>query len=208
MKTIGELIKSARTVKKISRYNLARKTKIKKDYIEAIENEKWELLPDYPVVVGFVKSLASALKIGTIQAVALLRRDYPPKKLPVNPKPDVSQKLSWSPRITFIVGVLVVVLGISGYLLFQYFNFVKSPTVEISQPIQNQIIDSNNFLVEGKTDPDSTVIINNQPAIVDEYGKFSAEIEVFEGTKEIIILARTRAGKETRVVRNVDVQLE
>ena len=75
MKTIGESIKSARTRKKISRAKLEEETKIKKEFIEAIESEEWSNLPEYPVVRGFVRSIAQTLKVDTRKMLALLRRD-------------------------------------------------------------------------------------------------------------------------------------
>ena len=66
MKTIGRALKEARTQKRLSLSKLESQTKIKKNFIQAIENEDWESLPEFPVVVGFVKSIAGALKISAI----------------------------------------------------------------------------------------------------------------------------------------------
>jgi cytoskeletal protein RodZ len=114
MKTIGVLLKEARTKKRYSRARLEKGTKIKKEFIEALEKEKWEELPELPVVQGFVKNIAQFLKIDDKRAAALLRRDYPPKTLSINPKPDVSEKFTWSPKLTFIAGAIVISLAILG----------------------------------------------------------------------------------------------
>ena len=58
MLSIGELLKQGRLKKKISLVKLEEKTKIKKEFISAIEREEWANLPDYPTVLGFVKTLA------------------------------------------------------------------------------------------------------------------------------------------------------
>ena len=85
MKNIGEVIKQTRIKKKLSREKLEAKTKIKKEFIEGIENLKWEALPDYSVVSGFVKSIAGALDLDKKHLSALLRPDYPPKILKLLP---------------------------------------------------------------------------------------------------------------------------
>src|SRR3990172_1081627 len=108
MKTIGQVIKESRAKKKLSKKKLEEITKIKESFIDAIEKENWDKLPEYPVLQGFVTSIAKTLKIDTNTVSALLRRDYPPKKLEINPKPDVSEKFSWSPRLTFILGTFIV----------------------------------------------------------------------------------------------------
>ncbi|PIP57517.1 transcriptional regulator, partial [Candidatus Woesebacteria bacterium CG22_combo_CG10-13_8_21_14_all_39_10] len=63
MRTIGEILKSARIKKRYSLKKVERETKIKKEFVEAIESGDWTVLPDFPVVLGFVKNLASFLEV-------------------------------------------------------------------------------------------------------------------------------------------------
>jgi cytoskeletal protein RodZ len=57
MRSIGQVLKEARVKRKLSRGQLAEKTKIKKEFIVAIEKESWEDLPELPVVCGFLKKI-------------------------------------------------------------------------------------------------------------------------------------------------------
>ncbi|OGM20086.1 hypothetical protein A2714_01510 [Candidatus Woesebacteria bacterium RIFCSPHIGHO2_01_FULL_38_9] len=207
MKSIGHLIKEARAKKKLSKENLEKLTKIKKDFIEKLEGDKWDSLPEYPVVVGFVKNIAKALNLNEEHLLAFLRRDYPPRALPVNPKPDISEKFTWNPRLTFITGVVLTIAFIIGYLLFQYRAFIQPPVLTVETPTEGQVISEEVIDVRGKTDPDATVAVNNQPALIEENGEFVAEIEIFEGTQEIIVVARSRSGKETVIRRNIKPEL-
>jgi len=208
MRSIGEVIKQARSEKKFSLAKLEKETKIKKGFIEALEKGDWKNLPELPVITGFVKNIAGALKINKKQMVALLRRDYPPKKLRVNPKPDVSDKFIWSPKLTFLIGSLTVFFTILTYLGFQYKSFTALPSLEIETPQENQVVTKNILTVSGLTDTETTIKVNNQPVLVDENGRFSAEIEVFEGTEKIVIKATSRSGKETEVTRKINVDLK
>ncbi|OGM11628.1 hypothetical protein A2Z22_02415 [Candidatus Woesebacteria bacterium RBG_16_34_12] len=208
MKTIGSLLKESRSKKKLSLGKLADATKIKKEFINSLEKEEWQVLPEYPVVQGFVKSIAQVLSLSQRRVVAVLRRDYPPKKLTINPKPDISNKFIWSPKLTFISGVLFVVLTVVGYLIFQYMDFINPPKLEISYPSENQVITSKEIQVSGSTDSDATVKINNQPALVEEDGSFKTNIEIFEGTFEVIVKATSRSGKETEVKRKIIPNIE
>lgn len=203
MKTIGEVIREFRVKKHFSHSDLERETKIKKEFLVAIEKENWVKLPEYPVVQGFIKNIAEVLSLNKAQAIALLRRDYPPKSLKINPNPDLKEKFTWSPRLTFISGVIVVFLLIIGYLGFQYANFVKAPALTVESPKDGEVVQTERLRVVGKTTPDSTVRVNNQPAFVDESGNFLTEVEVFEGTTEVVIKAVSRSGKETVISRNI-----
>lgn len=208
MKTIGEILKEARNRKRYSLAKVEGETKIKKEFIEAIEKENWEVLPDFTVVVGFVKNIARYLGVSARKAVALLRRDYPPKTLSINPKPDVANKFTWSPRLTFIVGVGIILVVILGYLGFQYAKFVSPPRVEVYEPKDGQVVTTNSVTVAGKTDPDATLKANNEPILVGEDGKFQADIQIFAGTTEIVIKATSRSGKEMVIHRKIKPELK
>ncbi|MEJ2347755.1 MAG: helix-turn-helix domain-containing protein [Patescibacteria group bacterium] len=208
MKTIGEYLKEARVKKRFSQEKIAKETKIKEDFISSIEKENWESLPEFPIVVGFVKGIAKFLKVDERQAVALLRRDYPPKVLPVNPKPDVSKTFTWTPRLTFILGITIVALVILGYLGFQYSNFIRPPKLFVERPLEGEVVKEEKLTVFGRTDPDVTVKVNNQPVLVEDNGTFETEIEIFEGTEEIVIKAVSRSGKETTVQRKIKPEIE
>jgi cytoskeletal protein RodZ len=207
MKTIGGAIKEARTRKKYSLSKLEEVTKIKKDFISALEKEDWKNLPEFPVLSGFVKSIAGALGASEKSLLALLRRDYPPKALSINPKPDVGDKFVWSPKLTFAVGVGIIMVLVLGYLGIQYKKFISPPSLNVFEPKEEQVVKERRVKVTGKTDGDAIVKINNQPVLLDSEGNFEAEIEIFEGTNEIVVKAQSRAGKETVVRRKIIPEL-
>jgi len=64
------------------------------------KKEKWQSLPTFSIILGFVKTISAALSIDPKMSVAVLKRDYPPKKLNINPKPDVSSRFVWNPKFT------------------------------------------------------------------------------------------------------------
>lgn len=203
MKTVGQLLKEARAKKRYSLARLEELTKIKKDFIEALERESWGSLPAFSTVLGFVKSLSTTLKIDANMAVAVLKRDYPPRSEAVNPKPDISSKFVWGPKLTFGVGVGMVLIAIAGYLGFQYKRFVSPPSLTVYQPKNEQVVTNKFVIVEGTTDTDAKVTVNNQPLIIDQDGKFKIELEVAKETKEVVVKAISRSGKETTVRRSI-----
>ena len=203
MRTVGEVLKKAREEKRYSLYKLEERTKIKKEYIEAIEKEEWEKLPEFTVVSGFVKNIAVELGVDEKETAALLRRDYPPKDVTISPKPDVKKKFIWNPRITFVASIIIVLILILGYLGFQYTNFIKPPKLEVYEPQQGMIVESQTVKIVGMVDPESTVVINNQPILINEDGKFEAEIDIGKDTKNLVVVATSRSGKETIVRRDI-----
>jgi hypothetical protein len=138
-------------------------------------------------------------------AVAVLKRDYPLKNLNINPK-ETKKVFTWSPKLTFTVGVGAIVLAVLGYLAFQYIRFVSPPTLVIESPVEGQVINGNSVLVFGQTDPDAKVIVDNEPVLTDEDGKFSVNIDITPTTKEISIEATSRSGKERIINRTINIQ--
>ncbi len=199
-------MENARKEKNYSHQKLEEITKIKSSFIAAIENENWQALPSFPTVLGFVKSISSALSIDERMAVAVLKRDYPPKKLSINPKPDISSKPSWNPKFTFILGISLVIALILGYLAFQYIKFTSPPKIDLVSPVEGQIVSGNSVLVFGSTDMDVKITVDNQPVLVDEDGKFSTDLEVSPMAEEVVVRAVSRSGKETVIERKIEVQ--
>jgi cytoskeletal protein RodZ len=208
MKNIGEILKNARDKKRYSLKKVESDTKIKREFIEAIEKAEWLSLPDFTVVSGFVKNLASFLGMNPKTALALLKRDYPLKKISISPKPDIGGKFVWTPKYTFGIGIFMVLLAIFGYLGFQYIKFGTAPTLEVTEPKDGYVATAREVLVDGKTDPDATVKVNNQSVLVSDDGKFSTNLEIFEGTKEIVVVAISRSGKETMVTRKLVTEIK
>ncbi len=199
MKSIGSYLKSVRKAKKISLNELAEETKIKKEFIDAIEKESWQHLPEFPVVRGFVKNIATALELDRDKTTALLRRDYPPQKPSVSPELDLKEGFHWGPRTTFLLGVLSITLLIVSYLLYQYFSFNQPPVLSVTAPTAGSTLPEGDIKVIGTTNPQASVRVNNQPAIVDEEGNFETVIEVTKETNIISVRAVSRSDKESKV---------
>ena len=206
MRTIGQIIKAARIEKRFSLKKLEELTKIRSTFIESIEKENWQALPSFATVLGFVKSVSAALGIDEKVVVATLKRDYPPNKLNINPKPDAVTRFSWSPKLTFILGIGLVILSILGYLSFQYVRFISPPPVTVESPIDGQIVTGKSLMVFGTTESDAKITVDNQPVLVSDDGKFSTTIGVNQETKEIVIIASSRSGKERTIIRKITVQ--
>lgn len=206
MVTVGEILKEARLKKKLSLSNLEKETKIKKEFIDLIENNLWDKLPDYPVVSGFIKNIAVFLDVPAETANAILRRDYLPKKLYINPKPDIESKFYWSPKLTFITGISLLTLLVLSYLGFEYLKFIKPPELEIYNPKNNEIVLENIVKITGKTTTDVILTVNNQPILLDQEGKFQTEVEITKDTSSLLFKAISRSGKITE--KKVEINVE
>lgn len=200
MKSIGQVLKSARLSQEISLEELERQTKIKKEFIDSIEREKWQRLPEFSVVSGFVKNIATSLSVEREKAMALLRRDYPKEGQQVaQPKPDMEKRTIIGPRIVFIIAASLLMFIVGGYIFAQYRSFNKAPSLVVIEPRDGQEVSlSDDFLaVSGQTDPTATIIVNNQSVLVEDDGEFTTELEIGTNLNVVNVTATSRSGKKS-----------
>ena len=76
MKSLGEILASARKEKKLTIQDIAKETKIEARYIRALENDEFQKLPSPTFTKGFIRNYAIQLDISPEDLIAVFRRDY------------------------------------------------------------------------------------------------------------------------------------
>ena len=201
MRKISELLSEKRKEKELTLADVEQSTKIRKIYLEAIENGRFKDLPSESYALGFVKNYASFLDIPASVAVPLFRREYELKHAAsIVPEFRKSQhkfnkKFFLNSKAILIAGVFLV-LGI--YVSFQYSSLLFAPKLKIESPKNGATIDGNVVEVSGETDPYATVKIGGEEVYVDLSGEFKKSIYVFSGDNKINIVATNRFGKDSK----------
>lgn len=209
MRKISEILKESRLKKHITIEDVERDTKIKRQFLECLENGEFNKLPSESYALGFVKNYASYLGFSPITAAALFRRENESAKVDILPtykkKPQKTVKKFFlrSPRGLF---VLIVALVVFSYLAFQFSFLFIGPKLSVSSPKQKEVISENIVEVAGETDPYATVTINGEEVYVDLSGKFRKTLYVYSGSSEIVIVSKNRYGKESK--RLIPIQVE
>ncbi len=208
MKKISDILRQRREERGISLDKVEADTKIKKEFLLAIEHGNFQRLPS-GYALGFVKNYSKYLEIPVSEAVPLFRREYAGKHVThIVPNFRKSQhkynrKLFFNTR-TFLILAVVVLVGI--YIFFQYSSLFFAPKLTISQPKNGQTIQNNVVEVEGVTDPYATVTINNEETYVDLQGNFKKSEYLFSGNNKITVVAKNRFGKIATREINVSVK--
>lgn len=200
MKTAGQILKEAREKSEKSLEHIARETKIKEKFLLALEEADYSVLPNVSVAQGFARNYAQVVEVNPRLVTALLRRDFPQRKVLQTGEFSFSQKSFWTPKTTlfFSVGVTILVLGF--YLGRQYMLFVGPPSLEVGK----LVIGNNKVLVTGKTTPAATIEVNGREVLVDEKGTFSLELDKSDAGRVVEVKAVSRAGKETVREKPID----
>jgi transcriptional regulator with XRE-family HTH domain len=106
--------------------------------------------------------------------------------------------------------VLLVLCTLGGYMVAQARGLGDAPRLEIYAPKPDIALGRPTVRVEGRTDPESRVLVNERPASVREDGTFYLDVDVPRGATELYIRAKRRSSRETtarvRVVYERTVQ--
>ena len=195
MKTAGDILKDAREKQEKTVSQIARQTRIKERFLEALEKCDWTSLPNFAVAQGFARNYAQAVGLSTAHVLALLRRDFPQTKIKrTTSEIHLRPKSIWTPKTTVFAVVLITLLVLSAYLAREYFLFSAPPVLDLERIVG----DSKIIVVAGKTSSGAIVQINGKPILVNDNGEFETEIQRKELISSIIELqAVSRTGKKT-----------
>lgn len=209
---VGETLKEERNKKGLTLEEVAVATKIRSNFLQAIEEGHFEKLPGASYAHGFVKNYLEFLGLPVREYLARFRREYDSEKsrklVPEGllEKEHISLK-HFSIRQAFWLGG-VVLLALFVYLFYQYRAAFFPPTLSVGSPKEHATISSQTVAVEGTTDPNTVVTVNALPAYVDANGKFTKELPVFPGQQTIVVKAVNSFGKITEVDRHITVLLD
>ena len=183
---VSTIFKNARLDKELDYLEISKKLKIPAKYLEAIENEKIAGFPQEPYCSLIVKDYANFLGLNGDEILSLFRRDFAQKNKVAQSK---NHFFVFTPQFTFKIGIIVTVVIFSIYLITEYLKFNNPPKLVVNCGFGE---------INGTTDPESTVRINQDLVIVDAAGSFKKKINSPPDTK-IIIESKSANGKTTTV---------
>lgn len=211
MKKVGQVLSEYRLKQHIPLEKVSAVTRIRLEFLQAIEENQFEKLPAEPFVRGFLHSYASYLGLDPTTILALLRRDFKTgEKGKIVPRQYLKQiKRQHSligPRLTVMISLSVVVIIVLGYAALLFWRFQQPPSLEVFTPEQNQTVERN-VTVRGKTSIDAVVTVDSKPIAISQDGEF--ETAVFyqdNGTYVITIQASDRHKRTSTIQRTVTVE--
>lgn len=102
--------------------------------------------------------------------------------------------LAVSARIWAILGILLLAFGLGSYVYFLIHRVSALPMLEIDEPQDGTRVTDPKLTIRGKTQSETTIIVNQKNAIVQPDGSFFIELILPRGSSEITIQAKRRQG--------------
>lgn len=211
MRTVGQILKEARESKLYSLEDVEKHTKIRQEMLEALEKDDYDKLPPLIFIQGFIKNYGKFLGLDANKLLAVFRRDYEAKKHPPLvmeslKKPMGARKFLLQPSHLIGLTIVLIVLCFFAYLWVEYRQFVGAPEIVLNSPTEGQTVEIPSVIVEGKTDPDAKVKINDQEVGVDGEGNFRQEVKLSNSSNEVSVKSTSKFGQTSEEKRTVFVK--
>ncbi len=205
-KTVGQRIKEARLLRKLTLESIEEQTNVRLKYLRAIERDQHHILPTEVYTLGFVRCFGEAVGLNPKKLVDQYRLEQEAVK---TAKGDVVTSLSptgslkqatvlITPRILFFFGSGLVVLALISYIASGVRSFLAPPLLVIKQPASESRTMSSQIEVVGQSDPAVSLTVNGELISVEPTGYFKQQVAVIPGLNTLEFAAINRVGKETK----------
>lgn len=208
MTTVGEILKTARERKKLTLVQVENALKIRVKFLAAIESNDFDKLPPGTFSKGFIKNYAAYLGLPVDDILAFYRRQVQEKVPNVvsERKNGPQNKFAFTPQMVTPISVGLLLFLFFAYLIFAYFRYAGSPSLDINSPGNNLVVKSDQVEIIGKADPDATLTINNEAVDLSQNGSFDVKITLQPGLNTLTITATNKFHRSSTITRNLRLE--
>lgn len=124
--TLGEALKAVREAKGLTLESLAAGTRVRRAYLQAIEQTELAALPSRPFTLGYIRAYAAALELDPDAAVERFKNEEPVLDEPLHAPVGVPEERD--PRVAaFLIGALVIIVAIVMWNVAQRAMMANAP---------------------------------------------------------------------------------
>ncbi len=135
---LGEYLKNKREEKGWTLKELSKATRIRTDYLAALEREEFYKLPGEVFVRGYIRCYLKALCIDPKEAIEIYEREFVKDVSPSLPPPKPGQPVYRRPIFGVSMVLILLILSFSVYRFFQADNRAITQEVKLDKPPVSQ----------------------------------------------------------------------
>ena len=207
-KTLGDRLKKVRQESGISLEEVEQATQIRKKYLEALEQGNYSILPGPLYIESFLKKYAEFLKVSGDFVLNLYRQQDKKvikKKYQSGlllPEPRLPKEVI-SPKLIRNLIVVMVILACLAYFGYEVIKIFSPPNLVVSNPPDFVTISQSSIEVEGETEPEALLTINDRKVFLDEEGGFSELVNLNKGLNVITVSAAKKRSKPAVITLHI-----
>lgn len=203
---LGEKLRKSREEQGLNAEAFSLQVGIPKEHLFSLEQNNFTQLPRARVFrVAYLRSYSSALNLK--QDLILkqfaeeggwddIKFEHPAESY----RNTRLRTLSVLIRNVFIGAFIIIFVG---YLIWQVRGILTPPKLQVFSPLEGAIIKAQNVVVQGETERESRLTINDQEVRPNEQGRFESPVDLSNGINIITISAVKKHGKSTTITRHI-----
>lgn len=185
---------------------VSRDLKIKQNFLEALEEGRFEDFSSPVHLTGFLKNYAFYLGLNVEEVLAFFRRDFG-GDLNFRKIKGITTSSAWfGPEKLTKTAIATLFSLFFLYLFYQYRSFTRPPILEVLNPPADLVVKDLRIEVSGRTCRECLLRVNEEELNPSPEGNFAASVVLRSGANVLVFVAVNRSGRETRVVRNAIVE--
>lgn len=211
--TAGKVLHQRRLELGISVEQASIDTKVQKRYLVKIEGDDFDKFDSPVFISGFIKIYADYLGLDVDKVLALYRRSdkeitEQKKKIIYSKQPESSRfdiRDYLTQRNILLAALSLIIISVFAYLSYQYYIFQSPPGLTITTPTNNTETDEPEITVEGSTEGDVIIEINEERIDVGDDLKFTSTVALNPGQNSISIRAFKQDNTESETIEILTV---
>ncbi len=206
--SLGEKLRQARNFKNLKIEEIAKKLGIRPNYLLALEEENFEGLPTGLYGRNYLKKYAEYLKLDSKEILEIWDKIMNTDDLtdPFSQKIVKRSKFIVFPKIVRNILITIAILICFLYLIFYFKKIAFPPSLKVTQPEKNLLIEENFITIIGQTEKEAEVKINGEVVLNNHDGIFSQTVNLKEGLNNIVIKAKKKYSREKIITRQILVE--
>jgi len=213
--SMGEKLAKKRNSLHLDVKDVEKATKIPSRHIKNIEEDNYSKLPPDVYTRGFIKNYATFLGLNPKKILNLydkerglekrVKKHTQPK---AKPKPTIKKsKLVITQKKMILIGSAMAVCAVLVFIGWQIKILTAPPVLTIQSPTDGLNVTDDYVYVEGQTDREADLYINDVKIGTDDNGIFKERVSLQDGVNILTIKAKNKMDRETSVERKISAKL-
>lgn len=208
---ISEQLKGAREKNKIKITEVSRELGISEKYLQALEEGRFGELPLGVYGKNFLREYSDYLRLNTKELLEIFDTEISGGKEEETRKNLFSRKIPKShyfltiPKIIKNIFIVLVVIICLAYLGVYIKRIIEPPVLTIDL-INDLAIEENYIFINGQTETEAEVLINDELVLIDKEGNFNKKINLKNGLNNITIVSQKKYSRKNIIERKILVK--
>ena len=186
---LGSLLRTSREERHIDLDAVVEATKVRRHYLEALENEEWETLPSQVFVKGFLRSYAEFLGLDTDTVLDHYQKAAPRERYQPHALESIGTRSTmWRRVITIsllvlaLIGVIIYLRGNGISIIGQAFRYLDTQSVTEQKEVEIERED-----VKIPDEEATEAVFAGRAEIEDEQGEEIASVAEGESAQDAVV---------------------